>query len=56
MINGKHAVVLDYKFGQNIEMSNVKQVRDYMYYLDQMGFEKVDGYLWYVELGELQGV
>jgi ATP-dependent exoDNAse (exonuclease V) beta subunit len=56
MSKNNHAVVLDYKFGKNVEAKHQKQVQEYAGYLSQMGFEKVDAYVWYVTLGELTHV
>ena len=32
------------------------QVKNYMKLIRQMGYEKVEGYLWYVELGTIESV
>ena len=45
--NGKEATVIDYKTGEK-RRSHANQVREYMNLLRQMGFEKVEGYLWYI--------
>ncbi|WNJ18570.1 UvrD-helicase domain-containing protein [Pontibacter sp. G13] len=52
MMRAQHAVVLDYKTG----MANSKhagQVQQYMEALTEMGFTTVEGYLYYVESGDL---
>lgn len=49
LIKENTAVVIDYKFTASQTGSHKKQVKNYMKYLEEMGFEKVDGYLWYVE-------
>jgi hypothetical protein len=38
---------VDFKFGKPIE-EHLKQVREYMDLLMQMGHKQVKGYLWYV--------
>ena len=38
MINGNHAIVIDYKFGHEQPASHLEQVRDYMALLQQMGY------------------
>ena len=40
-------VVIDYKFGQEIAESHVRQVRSYMNGIKKMGYGEVKGYLWY---------
>ncbi|HEY9124724.1 MAG TPA: UvrD-helicase domain-containing protein [Bacteroidales bacterium] len=50
MINGKKAVVVDYKFGFVQKDSYIKQVSDYKQTLLDMGFEHVDAFIWYVSL------
>ncbi|MEG1617592.1 MAG: UvrD-helicase domain-containing protein [Bacteroidales bacterium] len=43
-------IVIDYKFGKKEQKSYIRQVTGYMQQLYAMGYEKVEGYLWYVEL------
>ena len=38
MINGNHAIIIDYKFGHEQHASHLEQVRDYMALLQQMGY------------------
>ncbi|MBR0333495.1 MAG: UvrD-helicase domain-containing protein [Bacteroidales bacterium] len=45
-------VVIDFKFGKE-QKSYRKQVQEYIHLLKKMGFDKVEGYLWYVEQGEI---
>ena len=45
--NGKNAIVIDYKTGEQ-RKSHTEQVGRYMQKLSDMGFEKVEGYLWYI--------
>ncbi len=50
MVNGKKAVIVDYKFGAYEKYRNnqyIKQVRRYMDLLSEMGYE-VEGWLWYI--------
>ena len=56
MIKGDEAIVVDYKFGERQLKSYHKQVEKYMQLIRKMGYKKVSGYLWYVELGEIQTV
>jgi ATP-dependent exoDNAse (exonuclease V) beta subunit len=41
-------VVVDYKFGENEQEVYEGQVKRYISCLKSMGYEKVEGYLWYV--------
>ncbi len=42
--------VIDYKFGNRTSPEHVRQVREYMAILKDMGYPDVKGYLWYVSL------
>ncbi|MDR0715095.1 MAG: UvrD-helicase domain-containing protein [Bacteroidales bacterium] len=53
--NGKVQVV-DYKFGEKELAEHRAQVRNYMRQLTRMGYSRVEGYLWYVNLGKILGV
>ena len=52
MVAGNRAVVVDYKFGVQIEEYKDK-IRHYASLLEQMGYSDVKGYLWYVREGEI---
>lgn len=56
MINGDRAVVVDYKFGHGASAVYRRQVAEYMKLLGDMGYSKVEGYLWYVRSGEVERV
>ena len=56
MIKADKAIVVDYKFGEKQDKRYQTQVRNYMRLIRRMGFEKVEGYLWYVELDTLETV
>lgn len=47
MINGKKAIVVDFKFGKEQE-EYMHQVQEYISLLKQMGFTNTEGYIWYV--------
>ncbi|MBP5360910.1 MAG: UvrD-helicase domain-containing protein [Bacteroidaceae bacterium] len=53
MVRGGEAVVLDFKFGKHNHAKYSKQVEQYKSLLSQMGYEKVEGYLWYGHDGDL---
>ena len=47
MITGDKVIVVDFKFGQQ-QPKYAKQVAEYMQLLKELGYEKVEGYLWYI--------
>jgi hypothetical protein len=53
MIKKELAVVIDYKFGEKTDQSYNRQVRQYIGLLKQMGYTRVEGFLWYVMLGKV---
>jgi CRISPR/Cas system-associated exonuclease Cas4 (RecB family) len=54
MIKDRKAIVVDYKFGENILKSHYKQVANYMELLREMGnYDIIEGYVWYISLGEV---
>ncbi|WP_300694126.1 exodeoxyribonuclease V subunit beta [uncultured Bacteroides sp.] len=57
MMRGSEIVVVDFKFGKRNKKYN-KQVKGYIQLLVRMGYpqEKIKGYLWYVEEGEIEKV
>ena len=55
MIRNHHAIVIDYKFGQQQLRSHTEQVRDYMALLSHMGYT-TEGYLIYTALNRIQPV
>lgn len=53
--DGNETIVIDYKFG-NKNAAYAKQVQRYMNLMQQMGYPNVKGYLWYVNLDEIESV
>ena len=53
MIRGDRAVVLDYKFAAEHRPGYILQVRDYMSALMDMGYTRVEGWLWYAFTNQL---
>jgi len=47
MVEGSKAIVVDYKFGEITGKHYTRQVQNYMYYLRKIGYDKVEGYLWF---------
>ena len=53
MIRGERAVVVDYKFGEEHSKQYSKQVERYMALLQEMGYTRTEGYLWYLSAGKI---
>ena len=57
MISGRRAVVVDYKFGDKRSARYLEQVNEYMDLLHKMNlYDEIEGYVWYVNLGEINKV
>ncbi len=56
MVSGKNAIVVDYKTGEQKSENYNRQVKRYAKTLKETGFEKVEGFLWYVALNEVEKV
>ena len=56
IIKEDRAVVVDYKFGAEKFASHRKQIAEYMRLLREMGYEQVEGYVWYLSLGEIVAI
>lgn len=52
----KKVVVVDYKFGAKESSSYRRQVKEYLNLIRQMGYDVVEGYLWYVLLDKIEAV
>lgn len=55
MTDGSRAIVVDFKFGRRKKVY-AGQVKEYVSLLSRMGYEKVEGYLWYVYENEIEQV
>lgn len=56
MMRDKKAVVVDYKFGLRTPPAHAAQLRSYMRLLGEMGYDDIEGYLWYVSLDRIEPV
>lgn len=56
MIKEDKVTVVDYKFGEKEDKRHPSQVKNYLKLIRQMGYNKVEGYLWYVELSKIEAV
>jgi len=55
MLQGQHALVVDYKTGAP-SGSHVKQLKRYIQTLQEMGYRPVQGYIYYLNLGQIDEV
>ena len=53
MIKGDRVAVVDYKFGSEKPKAHLKQIGEYMRLIAAMGYGQVEGYVWYLSLGEI---
>ncbi len=56
IISENNAIVVDYKTGEKKSDSYNRQVKRYAKILKETGFEKVEGYLWYINQKEIEKV
>ncbi len=56
MVKGRRAVVVDYKFGEKDRAGYRSQITAYKDILARMGYQPVEGYIWYVSLGKAEQV
>ncbi|MDR2810186.1 MAG: UvrD-helicase domain-containing protein [Tannerellaceae bacterium] len=54
MIFNEKVVVVDYKFGERQTSQHHAQVKRYIKLIRQMGYPRVEGYLWYVSLRKIE--
>ena len=54
MIKGRRAIVVDYKFGEKADNRYKRQVKRYIELLRDMSlYDTIEGYVWYISLGEV---
>lgn len=56
MLDENKVVVVDYKFGEQESKKYEKQVSFYIDQIRKMGYENVEGYIWYVKLKKVVSV
>lgn len=57
MIDGRHVIVVDYKFGEIVDKEHAEQVEAYMELMQKMNaYDSIEGYVWYVSLGKIVSV
>ena len=52
IVEGDLVTVVDFKFGEVEKDSYKAQVRNYMNHLGQVGYSRIEGFVWYVMLGK----
>jgi len=55
LLSNDESLVIDYKFGDP-HPAHEKQMHEYLTLLQSMNYQKVEGYLWYVEKGDIQKI
>lgn len=55
MIKDKHAIIIDYKFGEEQRNSYIEQIRKYILLLRQLGYTS-EGYIIYNKIKIIQPV
>ena len=55
MVKDNKAIVIDFKFGKKQKLY-IAQVKEYMKLLQQMGYEAIEGYIWYVKQDKIEQV
>ncbi|MBN2481602.1 MAG: UvrD-helicase domain-containing protein [Bacteroidales bacterium] len=56
LVHDNNAVIIDFKFGRHPGRKDELQVKGYVEILKKMGYEQVEGYLWYVMTGMVKKV
>ncbi|WP_372947972.1 UvrD-helicase domain-containing protein [Mariniphaga sp.] len=56
MVSGNQAIVVDYKWGEKNPEKYHRQLERYTETLKKCGFEKVEGFLWYISQDEVEQV
>ncbi len=56
LLEGKKAIVIDYKFGEEEKTFYNKQMQNYTHFLKEMGYEDVEGKIYYVRLGKVVSI
>jgi CRISPR/Cas system-associated exonuclease Cas4 (RecB family) len=56
MIKGNKVVIVDYKFGNITAKSHIKQMREYLSLMKQMGYTPTEGYIWYLSRSEIVAI
>ncbi|MDR3133742.1 MAG: UvrD-helicase domain-containing protein [Prevotellaceae bacterium] len=56
MFRNDEVVVVDYKFGKNKAPQHIQQVEEYIACMKKMGYTRVQGYCWYISIGEIKHI
>jgi ATP-dependent helicase/nuclease subunit A len=56
MTKADQTVIIDYKFGEKEDGAHKTQVLQYMDLIKKMGYQNIEGYVWYVMLGKIVNV
>jgi ATP-dependent helicase/nuclease subunit A len=53
LIKDDSVIVIDYKFGMIESSEYITQIREYSHYLNEMGYNKIESYIWYINKGKI---
>lgn len=56
IIDGQNAVIVDYRFGIKESKNHLRQMKENVKLVRNMGYKSVKGYIWYVELSKIEAV
>lgn len=56
MMKSGQTLVLDYKFGEKMEKKHEKQMKGYLKRIKEMGYQEIQGYIWYVSQHKIKEV
>jgi len=56
MFKDSHAIIIDYKFGAEVRSGYVSQVKNYIKWIKQTGYDHVKAYVWYFSLGKVEEI
>jgi CRISPR/Cas system-associated exonuclease Cas4 (RecB family) len=56
MIDSDKAIVVDYKASSIVRKAHKKQVEQYVSLIKKMGYQTVEGYVWYLHSGVIKNI
>ncbi|MDR1631814.1 MAG: Dna2/Cas4 domain-containing protein, partial [Dysgonamonadaceae bacterium] len=56
LFRNNEVVVIDYKFGKSQAPQHIQQIEEYISCIKEMGYAHVQGYCWYISLGQIKSI
>lgn len=53
LIKDDSVIIIDYKFGMSERSEYLEQIREYSMYLKEMGYKKIESFIWYINKGKI---